>query len=296
MELSTTENVRTIPKLHKIGRLESPSLLRFEFRPDPKKHIVLAKLQNLEEQVFFDEVAQSVAKSIAKDSLVFIHGYNVSFEDAARRTGQIAFDLNFIGAPIFYSWPSNNRATAYLKDETNITWSTPHFLKFLETLAERSGAKRIHIIAHSMGNRAVCDALKALEDGLLTGVTIAAYTLWDDHSVNALAVPPLAYFSAAVVLQSAMLAPYALRRDDTWQLLSDHRREVLIVGILSPLAYLLVLFAMRLAPVSLVAPAREISIVFGGLGAWLILREPNPMRRLVGSVVVLAGIAAIALS
>ncbi len=132
--------------------------------------------------------------------------------------------------------------------------------------------------------------------GLLTGVTIAAYTLWDDHSVTALAVPPLAYFSAAVVLQSAMLSPYALRRDDTWQLWSDHRREVLIVGILSPLAYLLVLFAMRLAPVSLVAPAREISIVFGGLGAWLILREPNPMRRLVGSVVVLAGIAAIALS
>jgi esterase/lipase superfamily enzyme len=67
-----------------------------------------------------------------------------------------------VGAPIFYSWPSNGKTADYFKDETNITWSTPHLEEFLGLIAQKSGAERIHIIAHSMGNRAVCDALKAL--------------------------------------------------------------------------------------------------------------------------------------
>ncbi|WP_158880785.1 EamA family transporter [Amycolatopsis anabasis] len=131
--------------------------------------------------------------------------------------------------------------------------------------------------------------------GLLTGATIAAYTLWDAHSVNALAVPPVIYFSAGAALQSVLLAPFVLRdREPLTALWRAHWREVLVVGLLSPVAYLAVLFAMRMAPVSLVAPARELSIVLGGLAAWLVLGESNPVRRLAGSVIVLAGITAIA--
>jgi esterase/lipase superfamily enzyme len=152
----------SIPKIHKMGKLESPSLLKLEFRPNPEKHIVLTYTKSLEEEAYFEHVRASIAKSAKKEAFVFVHGYNVSFEDAARRTGQIAFDLGFIGAPIFYSWPSNDKVADYIKDETNITWSTPHFQRFLTLLSQNSGAKRIHIIAHSMGNRAVCDALKAL--------------------------------------------------------------------------------------------------------------------------------------
>ena len=152
----------SIPKIHKMGRLESPSLLKLEFRSDPEKHIVLTYATSLEEELYFEEVRAYVAKSAKKEAFVFVHGYNVSFDDAARRTGQIAFDLGFIGAPIFYSWPSNDKVADYMKDETNITWSAPHFQRFLTLLSQNSGAERIHIIAHSMGNRAVCDALKAL--------------------------------------------------------------------------------------------------------------------------------------
>jgi esterase/lipase superfamily enzyme len=152
----------SVPKIHRIGKLETPSILRLEFRPNPKRHIVLAKTYGLGEHQFFELVKSSVAKSASKDSFVFMHGYNVSFEDAARRTGQIAYDLDFVGAPIFYSWPSNGKTADYVKDETNMTWSTPHFQSFLALLAQKSGAQRIHIIAHSMGNRGVCDALKAL--------------------------------------------------------------------------------------------------------------------------------------
>lgn len=131
--------------------------------------------------------------------------------------------------------------------------------------------------------------------GLLTGAAIAGYTLWDAHAVTAVDVPPLVYFSTGVALQSLLLAPYALRdRPRLGQLWRVHRTEVLVVGVLSPVAYVLVLFALRMASVSLVAPARELSIVLGGVAAWLVLGEAHPGRRILGSVVVLAGITAIA--
>ncbi|SFB27484.1 EamA-like transporter family protein [Amycolatopsis marina] len=107
--------------------------------------------------------------------------------------------------------------------------------------------------------------------------------------------PPVVYFGAAALLQSALLAPFALRdASGTATLWRTHRREVLLVGVLSPVAYLLVLFALRIAPVSLVAPARELSIVLGGLAAWRVLGEAEPVRRIAGSGIVLAGITAIA--
>ena len=127
--------------------------------------------------------------------------------------------------------------------------------------------------------------------GIGTGAAIAAYTLWDDHAVNALAVPPLPYFALGLLAQCLLLAPATwrqrVRAGEVWR---THRRQVVVVAVLSPLAYVLVLQAMRMAPVSLVAPARETSIVVGSLLAWLVLREPHPARRLVGSAVVLVGI------
>ena len=73
----------------------------------------------------------------------------------------------------------------------------------------------------------------------------------------------------------------------------EARGPVIAVAVLSPMAYVLVLRALQLAPVSLVAPARETSIVVGALLAWWILREPSAARRLVGAAVVLAGIVGI---
>jgi drug/metabolite transporter (DMT)-like permease len=131
--------------------------------------------------------------------------------------------------------------------------------------------------------------------GLLTGAMIAGYTLWDAHSVTGIGMPPVVYFGLGSVLQSVMLVPGALAgRDEVSRIWREQRREVLIVAVLSPLAYILVLFALTMAPVSLVAPARELSIVLGGLAAWLVLGERDAVRRLAGSVIVLSGIAAIA--
>jgi drug/metabolite transporter (DMT)-like permease len=131
--------------------------------------------------------------------------------------------------------------------------------------------------------------------GLLTGAVIAGYTLWDAHSVTGIGVPPVVYFGLGSLIQSVMLVPGALAgRAEVTRIWREQRREVLLVGLLSPVAYILVLFALTMAPVSLVAPARELSIVLGGLAAWLVLGERDAVRRLAGSVIVLSGIAAIA--
>ena len=152
----------SIPKLHQTGHLESPSILRLEFRPNPKKHIVLATVTTMEEQTFLEKIAEVVAHSPKKEAFIFVHGYNVTFEDAARRTGQFAFDLKFSGAPVLYSWPSNGNIPDYPADENNAIWTVLNLTRFLSLLIQNTAAKRIHIIAHSMGNRAVCDALKSL--------------------------------------------------------------------------------------------------------------------------------------
>jgi drug/metabolite transporter (DMT)-like permease len=132
--------------------------------------------------------------------------------------------------------------------------------------------------------------------GTLTGVAIAAYTLWDSHAVTDLSVPPLPYFVLNVVVQVPALTFMARRRIPgirrAWPGLV---RPALTVAVLSSIAYVLVLVAMQQAPVALVAAARESSIVVGALLGWLALGETRGAHRLAGSVVVAAGIAAIVL-
>ncbi|HYQ63476.1 DMT family transporter [Actinophytocola sp.] len=161
-----------------------------------------------------------------------------------------------------------------------------------------AGAVVAGVLVISAGRPAGGDPrLTSVFYGLLTGATIAGYTLWDARSVNAIGMPPLLYFAAGSVLQTVLLTPYALARPAARRRLwAGHRREILVIAVLSPLAYLLVLYVLRTTPVSVVAPVRELSIVIGSLIAWRVLGEPNPLRRLIGAVIVLSGIVGIALS
>jgi len=152
----------SIPRDHRPGELEAPSIWKLEFREDPEKHVVLLGVHPELQSQFFSELASSISASPKKEALVFIHGYKTTFEDAARRTAQLAYDLNFQGAPIFYSWPSKGDLHGYAADEGTITWTTPHLMTFLKQVASQSNAKTLHLIAHSMGNRALTQALANL--------------------------------------------------------------------------------------------------------------------------------------
>lgn len=152
----------SIPKKHKVGELESPSWYAFEFREDPVKHVVLLNLKRQSKSDFYQAMAARVNQSRGSNAFVFIHGYNVSFSDAARRTAQMSYDLNFDGAPVFYSWPSQASLSGYFTDEKTIAKSTIHIQTFLADFADRSGAKNLYVIGHSMGTRGVTQAIKDL--------------------------------------------------------------------------------------------------------------------------------------
>jgi esterase/lipase superfamily enzyme len=152
----------SIPATHRLGDLESPSALRLEFAADPAHHVVLQSVTSLPAARFFDELGSRIHASKTRDALVFLHGYNVTFDDAARRTAQLTYDLKFPGAPIFYSWPSVGMTGAYTLDEQSIEWSQTHIKQFLADVLNNTSAERVYLIAHSMGNRALTRAFVAL--------------------------------------------------------------------------------------------------------------------------------------
>ena len=131
--------------------------------------------------------------------------------------------------------------------------------------------------------------------GLVVGVIIAVYTLWDSTAVTVAALPPIGFYWSSVVVQAVLLAGPSRRRwPEPWRIAREHPVAVVLFGVLGPLAYIFVLYAVQLASVSIVAPAREVSVVLVGLAGWLLFREPHPVQRLVGSVIALGGIALLA--
>lgn len=137
----------------------------------------------------------------------------------------------------------------------------------------------------------------ALGYGLLTGGFIAGYTVWDGYAVGTLGAVPLLYTVVADACRTLLLTPLALRRWDevrvTWQ---RYRREALGVGVLSPFAYLLVLSALQYAPISLVAPTREVSILIAAVLGSRLLAEGRTLQRSVAALAMVVGVALLALS
>jgi esterase/lipase superfamily enzyme len=155
----------SIPPVHKVGQLERPfKWWILEFKEDEKKHIVLKELAMMNADDFYGALRQEYDERTPENrsAFVFIHGFKTSFDDAAYRTAQLAYDLNFEGVPIMYSWPSKNNLLAYLDDRKEADRSWRHLQYFVERVARESGALRIHLIAHSMGNQLLVNALDGL--------------------------------------------------------------------------------------------------------------------------------------
>ncbi|MBL8346112.1 MAG: alpha/beta fold hydrolase [Rubrivivax sp.] len=154
----------TIPKSHKVGALEAPSILRLEFRADPTKHVVLTSVEPMAHDAWRAEIAKRATALGNAGILVFIHGYNVLFSDAARRAGQLSHDLGFAGPTVLFSWPSRGGLTDYTVDEQAAEWSVPDMKEVLSSLATVAPGAPVYVIAHSMGNRVLTRGFKALLD------------------------------------------------------------------------------------------------------------------------------------
>ncbi|MEC5161332.1 alpha/beta hydrolase [Janthinobacterium sp. CG_S6] len=151
-----------LPRDQRMGELEAPTLWRLEWRENPDRHVVLLDAKAQDKDLFLAALSARIQRSGKKSAFLFVHGYNVTFEDAARRTGQMCYDLAFDGAPVFYSWPSQGKPSGYLVDEANIEWSQSNLTLFLLDFLDKSDAQHVYVIGHNMGNRALTHAVAAV--------------------------------------------------------------------------------------------------------------------------------------
>ena len=148
----------TIPKNHQPGTVEKgvyvvwklwpPTL---EIRPDPARSFVMMAPQILTRGWFEEKISETPRKR----ALIFIHGFNTSFEDAAFKTAQIVYDTGFDGAAVFFSWPSLAKIgpREYVSDQDAANSAAPDLATVIKTVRQAVGSDgEIYLIAHSMGN------------------------------------------------------------------------------------------------------------------------------------------------
>lgn len=160
----------TVPKSHEVPNIERPWVVKipyfdvtiYEEAEDPEKHFTMQEIKKLPAAEFLRLARERIAASSRyKDhAVVFVHGYNTSFDNAVYRTAQIAYDLKFDGTAFLYSWPSGGAVASYTYDRESAQASEPYMRQFLDLVVKQTGAKSVSIIAHSMGNQPLLDVLK----------------------------------------------------------------------------------------------------------------------------------------
>lgn len=142
---------------HRLGQVEQRSWWNLlTDKNDKRRYVVLGELQNLSGNDFVAGLEKD--PDAVHGLLVFTHGYNVTFEEAARRAAQFAFDMQFKGRIILFSWPSQGAFLGYGADEERALLSAQEFRGFLQTI-ENGPWGKVHLLAHSMGNRVLLHGL-----------------------------------------------------------------------------------------------------------------------------------------
>lgn len=177
----------TVPRTHEVPQIERPWSIKipyfdvtiYEEEEDPKRHFTMPEIQKLSKPEFLKLVRDRLSASVRfKDhAIVFVHGYNTSFDNAVYRTAQISYDLKFDGAAFLYSWPSGGAVASYTYDRESATAAKPYMREFLELVVKESGAKSISIIGHSMGNQPLLEVLKDMRSSTPEGVVISQIIL-----------------------------------------------------------------------------------------------------------------------
>ncbi|WP_291179063.1 alpha/beta hydrolase [Hyphomicrobium sp.] len=175
----------TVPKVHKVPSIERPWAIRvfnitlYEEAEDPNRHFTMDEIKALSEEEFLALVRERLATSARyKDhAFIFVHGYNTSFDYAVYRTAQIAYDLKFDGAPFAYSWPSGGGLASYTYDRESSGQAEPYLKQFMELVINKTGAKSVSVIAHSMGNQPTLQVLRDLRRAKPDGVQISQIIL-----------------------------------------------------------------------------------------------------------------------
>ena len=167
----------TVPAAHKIGAIERRKKNQ---KPDPAKFFVAADVAGYQDEAAFSKALRADIATHEGRALVFIHGYNTAFDGAVYRMTQIVHDAQYSGTPVLFTWASGGKTVDYVYDNNSATAARDRLEETLRLVAA-SGAKRVDIIAHSMGNWVTMEALRQLAitgdrdlDGKLGDVVLAS--------------------------------------------------------------------------------------------------------------------------
>lgn len=150
--------VLSVPPHHQVGHIERPMF----GAPDPSKHFMEASRRDLDEASFRTELATNISGRIGsnRDILLYVHGFNTSYDDARFRLAQIVEDSSFGGIPVLFTWPSSNNLLSYEGARESATASRDALTSLLKDLSEVPDVGKIHILAHSMGTWLAMEALR----------------------------------------------------------------------------------------------------------------------------------------
>jgi esterase/lipase superfamily enzyme len=175
-----------VPEDHAIGKIEQPwkfklfSITFYEQARDPARHFVIQGVDVTSE----DEWCGLVRSFDSDEALIFVHGFNNSFQDALYRGVQIFWDLKYAGLPVLFSWPSRSGVLSYGYDRDSALGARQSFLEVLSLVSAQDNIKRVHVLAHSMGNFVVLDALSRWQSAVpskLRELLMAAPDVDKDH-------------------------------------------------------------------------------------------------------------------
>ena len=149
----------TVPPGHRAGSIEEP----LWGRPNGRNDIALAGERELDDDEFRAELASHISGRVGvnRDVLVFVHGFNTSFDEARLRATQIAADMHFGGVMVLFTWPSKSDLFGYVSDKDSATASRDALQGLLHDLGQTPGVGKVHILAHSMGGWLSMEALRA---------------------------------------------------------------------------------------------------------------------------------------
>jgi len=126
---------------------------------NPEDQLTVLDISALNSSHYFEQLNQQLAETESKTLLLFIHGFNVPFERIIRISAKLQYDLEIDGAITFFSWPSEHNATRYIADEGHLQWAQADINWYIDQLFRQSNAERVILMAHSMGSRALVQAI-----------------------------------------------------------------------------------------------------------------------------------------
>lgn len=155
----------SVPRQRESGSIPHASLLKLDFSTDPNRHVILKEISLYDGRTgFLKAIKDRLNASGRKESLVYIHGFNQSFQDGMETAAMLAVDLEIDGSAIAYAWPSKKNVLKYVADmdESNAAINKDALKELLLDVSSSAGAKSVYVIAHSMGNRLLLEALQLL--------------------------------------------------------------------------------------------------------------------------------------